>query len=40
MEDSNLSQKISEDALRTVNEKYGTEKMVKSYIDIYKKAVK
>ncbi len=40
MEDSNLSQKISEDALRTVNEKYGTEKMVKSYIDVYKKAVK
>ena len=40
MEDSILSQKISEDALRTVNEKYNTEKMVKSYIDIYEKAVK
>ena len=40
MEDSILSQKIAKDALRTVNEKYNTEKMVKSYIDIYKKGVK
>tara|TARA_Y100001970_G_scaffold285407_1_gene405014 strand:- start:675 stop:1829 length:1155 start_codon:yes stop_codon:yes gene_type:complete len=40
MKDSTLSQKISEDAKKTVNEKYNTEKMVKSYIDVYEKAVK
>ena len=40
MKDSTLSQKISGDAKKTVNEKYNTEKMVKSYIDVYEKAVK
>ena len=40
MEDSHLSQKLSKDALKTVNQKYNTKKMVKSYIDVYKEAVK
>lgn len=40
MEDSHLSQKISKDALKTVNQKYNTNKMIKSHIDIYKEAVK
>ncbi len=40
MEDSQLSQKLSKDALKTVNEKYNTKKMVKSYINVYKKALK
>ena len=40
MEDSHLSQKLSKDALKTVNQKYNTKKMINSYIDVYKKAVK
>ena len=40
MEDSHLSQKLSKDALKTVNQKYNTKKMVKSYINVYKEAVK
>ena len=40
MEDYRLSQKLSKDALKTVNQKYNTKKMVKSYIDVYKEAVK
>ena len=40
MENKPLSEKLSKEALKTVNEKYSTKKMVESYIDIYKKALK
>ena len=40
MENNPLSEKLSKEALKTVNEKYSTKKMVESYIDIYKKALK
>jgi len=40
MENKPLSEKLSKEALKTVNEKYSTKKMVDSYIDIYKKALK
>ena len=40
MENKPLSEKLSKEDLKTVNEKYSTKKMVESYIDIYKKALK